>query len=215
MKLINITGITVITLTMLIGIAWISFSKKPFSETNQQTSLVEEVVVTPANYTKISRTAETIKEISSWKTFIQEKLKFSIQYPANVVLDERQTVQGKIYVFIFAEDQEASLSGKVTALYIADTGKKDIDGFSAFRKGDCGKECKISYKQVSWVNINNLYGIKNPLPGDIHNYYLTNKEQTESVINVYAGGYLDKEEKSVQEKIKIFEQMIQTMQFKK
>jgi hypothetical protein len=88
-----------------------------------------------------------------------------------------------------------------------------IDGFSAFRKGDCGTKCKVSYKTVPWVNINNTYGVKNPMPGDVHNYFLTDKEQTRTVMNVYVGGYVADKEKAVQEKIKIFEQMIKTFQF--
>jgi hypothetical protein len=105
------------------------------------------------------------------------------------------------------------LSGNVPALYIADTTKLGIDGFSAFRKGDCGTKCPVSYKAVPWVNINNSFGIKNPMPGDVHNYFLTDKEQTRTVMNVYVGNYTDEKDKTVQEKIKTFEKMIKTFQF--
>ncbi len=173
---------------------------------------VEEVVVTPAAFMNLSQAADV--DTSSWETFTDEKLKFTMKHPSNVIIDERQTSEGRITVFIFEEDTEEPLPGKVTALYIADTGKKGVDSFSAFRKGDCGKECNVSYKNASWVNINNTYGIKNPMQGDVANYFLTDKKQANSVINFYVGGYT-KKEKAVQGKIDIFEQMIKTVQFEK
>lgn len=177
----------------------------------QKTAAVEEIVVTPTSFIKISQSADV--DTSSWNTFSDEKLKFSIKYPSNIIIDERQTAQDRLYVFIFDEDKDKRLPGKVTALYIADTHKKGVDGFTAFRSGDCGKECKISYRTVLWININNAYGVKNPLPGDIHNYYLTDKKQEGSVINVYVGGYTDKKDKEVQIKINTFEEMIKTIYF--
>lgn len=168
---------------------------------------IEEVVVVPETFEKLTKD----KDASSWQTFTAEQGRFTIQHPANVTIDERQTSPGRITVFIFEEDKTASLPGKVTALYIAETNKKDVDGFTAFRKGDCGRECKVSYKNVSWININNAYGVKNPLPGDVHNYYLTDKNKTKSVINAYVGGYLETNDKEVQKKIKMFENMIKTL----
>jgi hypothetical protein len=177
----------------------------------KQPTVADEVVVTPTAYVRLDKGSED--ERSSWQTYTDKKLGFSIQHPENVILDARQTVDGRIIVFVFAEDKEEPLPGKVTALYVADTTKIGIDGFSAFRKGDCGTKCKVSYKTVPWVNINNTYGVKNPMPGDVHNYFLTDKEQTRTVMNVYVGGYVADKEKAVQEKIKIFEQMIKTFQF--
>jgi len=202
--------IIVLGLILLAGIIFIvmSVNKK---HTDSQTTLVEEIVVTPASFIKISQSPDI--DTSSWNTFSDEKLKFSIKYPSHIILDERQTVQDKLYVFIFDEDKVKRLPGKVTALYIADTHKKGVDGFTAFRQSDCGRECNISYKTVPWVNINNVYGIQNPLPADVHNYYLTDKTQTGSVINVYIGGYLDKKDIEVQDKIETFEQVIKTIQF--
>ena len=170
----------------------------------------EEVVVTPTVFMKIS---QPDVNTSSWTIFKNENFKLSIKYPENVIIDERQTVKDKIYVFIFEEDKEEPLPGKVTALYVANTHKKGIDGFNAFRRGDCGKECKVSYRKVSWVNINNMYGIKNPMPDDVQNYFLTDKIQSGSVINVYVGGYVNTKDKEVQEKLKTFEQMIKTVRF--
>jgi hypothetical protein len=176
----------------------------------KQLSVADEVVVTPTAYQKVEKNAQ--EELSDWQTYTDKKLGFSIQHPENVILDERQTVDGRIIVFIFAEDVEEPLPGKVTALYVADTTKIGSDAFTAFRKGDCGRECKVSYKTVPWVNINNTYGVKNPMPGDIHNYFLTDKEQTRTVLNVYVGGFVDEKDKTVQEKIKTFEQMIKTFE---
>lgn len=167
-------------------------------------------VPTPAQYRKVSPADD---KTASWQTFTDDVLKYSIKYPSNIVLDKRQTVKGRITVFIFDEDKTASLPGKVTALYLADTHKKGIDGFTAFSRGDCGSACKVSFKKADWININNVYGIKNPLPNDIHNYYLTDKGQTGTVVNVYVGGYTNEKEKGVQEKIGIFEEMIKTIQF--
>jgi hypothetical protein len=177
-----------------------------------KSAYIEEVVMTPTGFMKLSQSDDV--DMSSWETFTNEKLKFTMKHPANVVIDERQTSEGRITAFIFEKDVEQSLPGKVTALYIADTGKKGVDGFSAFRKGDCGKECKVSYKNVTWININNVYGVKNPMPGDVANYFLTDKNQSSNVINFYVGGYI-KKEKGVQEKIDTFEQMIKTVEFEK
>jgi hypothetical protein len=172
---------------------------------------VDEVVVTPTAYLKLEKQSQD--ELSSWQTFTDKKLGFSIQHPETVIRDERQTVAGRIVAFIFAEDKAAPLPGKVTVLYVADTTKIGIDGFTAFRKGDCGKDCTVSYKNVPWVNINNTFGVKNPMPGDVHNYFLTDKEQTRTVLNIYVGGYVDEKDKAVKEKITTFEKMIKTFQF--
>jgi hypothetical protein len=172
---------------------------------------VNEVVVTPTSYIKLEKDAQ--KELSVWQTYTDEKLGFSMQHPDTVILDARQTAVGRIIVFVTASDKAAPLPGKVTALYVADTTKIGIDGFSAFRKGDCGTKCTVSYKTVPWVNINNTFGVKNPMPGDVHNYFLTDKEQSRTVMNVYVGGFVDEKDKAVQEKIKTFEKMIKTFQF--
>jgi hypothetical protein len=86
-----------------------------------KTTYVEEVVLTPTSYIKIPQPES---DTSSWKTFSEKSLKFIIRYPENVILDARQTSKDRIYVFIFEEDKDAVLPGKVTALYIADTHKK-------------------------------------------------------------------------------------------
>jgi hypothetical protein len=148
----------------------------------REQAVVDEVVVTPTAYLKLEKNAQ--EETSSWQTYADKKLGFSMEHPVTVILDERQTVAGRIIVFVLAEDKEAPLPGKVTALYIADTTKIGTDAFSAFRKGDCGTECKVSYKTVPWVNINNAYGVKNPMPGDTQNYFLADKEQARTVMNV-------------------------------
>ncbi len=199
--------IIIVAIVVLAGAFMIANSKH-----DAKKAYVEEVVVTPTGFMKISQAADV--DTSSWQTFKDEKLKFTMKYPSNVVIDERQTSEGRITAFIFEEDKGQPLPGKVTTLYIADTHKKGVDGFSAFRKGDCGKECNVSYKNASWININNTYGVKNPMQGDVANYFLTDKNQLDSVINFYVGGYL-KKEKAVQDKIDTFEQMIKTVQFEK
>jgi hypothetical protein len=200
--------ITISTAFVITGalIAITLFSK---STDKPENTYVEEVVVTPTAYTKIPKPKA---ETSGWKTFSDTNLKLTMKYPPQVLLDPRQTSQGRLYAFIFAEDKTASLPGKVTTLYIADTHKSFIDGFSAFRKSDCSKNCEISYKNTQWININNVYGVKNPLPKDVHNYYLTDKKMSGSVVNAYVGGYLGTE-KVVEEKIRTFEDMIKTIQF--
>jgi len=202
--------IIVLGLIFLAGIIFIvmSVNKK---HTDSQTTIVEEIVVTPTSFIKISQSLDV--NTSSWNTFSDKALKLTMKYPSNVIIDERQTVQDRLYVFIFADDRDKVLPGKVTALYVANTHKKGVDGFTAFKQSDCGSECNISYKTVSWVNINNVYGVQNPLPGDVHNYYLTDKTQIGSVINVYVGGYINEKDKTVQDKIETFDQVIKTIQF--
>lgn len=167
-------------------------------------------VVTPTTYKKIP---PSNLDTSSWKEFSDKKLGFSLKYPPEVIIDARQTSQGRLTVFIFEDDKNKSLPGKVTSFYIADTHKKGIDGFTAFSRSDCGSKCDVSYKKTDWVNVNNAYGVKNPLPKDNNNYYLTDKKQTGTVINIYIGGYTNKKDKAVQDKITTFEEMIKTIKF--
>jgi hypothetical protein len=173
------------------------------NEAARKASVADEVVVTPTAYQQVAKNNQD--EIADWQTYTDEKLGFSLQHPSSIIVDERQTVEGRIIVFVMASDKEAPLPGKVTALYVADTTKIGTDAFSAFRKGDCGTECKVSYKNVPWVNINNAYGVKNPMPGDTQNYFLADKEQARTVMNVYVGGFVDAQDKTVQEKINTFE----------
>jgi hypothetical protein len=203
----------ILTYALILGVLLVVFGGKVVvgNEAAKKQSVAEEVVVTPTAYIKLEK--EPQEEVSSWQTYTDTKLGFSIQHPENIILDERQTAEGRIIVFIEAADKNEPLPGKVTALYIADTTKIGIDGFTAFRKGDCGKECKVSYKTVPWVNINNSFGVKNPMPGDAQNYFLTDKEQQRTVLNLYVGGFVDEKDKAVQEKIQLFEKMIKTFQF--
>lgn len=206
-KYILFLGI-ILLIPVVLFISTIFFTK---SKTKQYVfSPTPTTVPTPSSYRKIS---PAYGQAASWRIFTDSQLKYSIKYPGNVVVDGRQTVQGRITIFVFDEDKTASLPGKVTALYLADTHKKGIDGFTAFSRGDCGSNCNVSYKKTDWININNVYGIKNPRPNDIHNYYLTDKAQTGTVVNVYVGGYTNVKEKGVQEKIDTFEEMIKTIQF--
>src|SRR5882724_10298348 len=194
------------TLLIITGLVLLFTSKN----SNTKHNYANEVVVTPTVFVKLSQKNNI--NTSSWETFEDKKLKFTMKHPINVILDPRQTSEGRITAFVFAEDKDQLLPGKIPVLYIADTGKIGIDGFSAFRKGDCGTQCTVSYKDVSWVNINNAYGVKNPFSKDSLNYFLTDKNRTRSVVNFYVGGYT-KDEKIVQAKVDIFEQMIKTIQF--
>lgn len=198
--------IAIITIGLLVGI---------FSFTNNINNKVKfaptpTVVPTPAKYIKISPAKQNT---STWNTFSDDKLKYSIKYPRGIIIDKRQTVEGRITAFIYEEDKTASLPGKVTVLYIADTHKSGIDAFTAFARGDCGSNCNISYKKTDWVVINNAYGIRNPKKNDNSNWYLTNKDQSSPVINAYIGGYLDIKDKKVNEKTEAFEEMIKTFKF--
>lgn len=175
-------------------------------------NIAEEKVIVPTTFNKETPNVDT----SSWKTFSDKQLTLSMKYPSTVMLDSRQTSQGRMDVFIFTEDKAKQLPGKVPVLYIANTHKVGLDGFSAFRKGDCKQPCTISYKTTQWININNAYGIRNPLTGDVDNYYLTDKNQKGTVLNVYiggyTGGYTNKESKDTKKKMDTFEQMIRTIQ---
>jgi len=189
---------------------FIADNKPNITKNQAKLTYMPEQVVTPSSYIALPTSGE---DITNWNVFSEKNLHLTMKYPDEIILDPRQTSEGRIYAFIFAEDEKEPLPGKVTTLYIADTNKKGLDGFSAFRKGDCEKECPISYKNTQWVNFNNAYGIKNPLPDDVHNYYITDKDQSQSVVNVYIGGYKDMKEKDVQSKIDIFEDVIKTIQF--
>jgi hypothetical protein len=211
MKITKKKGILFIGIVLLIILgffAGIFFSPK--TDVKRYTfSPTPTVVPTPLIYRKLLSPDE---KTHSWKTFADDGLKYSIKYPDDVVIDKRQTVEGKITAFIFEEDKTASLSGKVTTLYVADTHKSGVDGFTAFSRGDCGSDCNVLYKKADWVMINNVYGIRNPLPNNIHNYYLTDKKQSGSVVNVYIGGYV-KDTAKVEEKILVFDEMIKTFTF--
>jgi hypothetical protein len=172
-----------------------------------------EPVITPATYKKLSLTPNI--DTSSWETFTDPQQRYTIKYPDTISLDSRQTVEGRINVFVFTEDQKKDSQLQVPALYIVNTHKNGADGFSAFMKGDCKQPCKMSYKTAEWVNINNVYGIKNPLSGDVSNYYLTDKDQKGIVINAYVGNYKNTANPDAKKKMDTFEQMIRTIQFEK
>jgi hypothetical protein len=200
-------------LFLILGLlAGISFFQAKNSPPKIAFSPTPTVVPTPKEYRKIE---PADNETASWNEFSDTKLKYVIKHPKNIILDKRQTSESRLTVFIFDEDKTATLPGKVTALYLADTGKSGIDGFTAFSRGDCGKECAVSHTNSDWVRINSVYGIKNPLPEDVHNYFLTDKTMSGSVLNAYVGGYTNVEDKTVQRKIEVFEEMIKTIQFER
>ncbi len=201
--------ILLICLLLLIAFGSVSYflSHKKFQRATD--AYVIEPVITPTGYVTLKPTNNT----TSWKTFSDETLHYSVKYPSNVIIDTRQTVEGHVTVFIFSEDKTEPLPGQVTSLYIANTNRNAIDGFSAFQQGDCGTKCNVSYKKVTWVTVNNVYGVKNPLPNDNNNYYFTDKKQSGPVINVYVGGYVDTNTKGVKEKIATFEEIIKTINF--
>jgi hypothetical protein len=201
-----------IILLIIVGLlAGTFYFTKNSSPTRQHTfAPTPTTVPEPSEYRKIS---SDDKVTASWKIFTDDKLQYSIHHPENIILDVRQTSQGRINVFIFKEDKTASLPGKVTALYLADTQKSGVDGFTAFSRGDCGATCNIEYKNADWVTFNNAYGVRNPIKTDQSNWFLTDKNKKGSVINVYIGGYLDIKNKKVQERFELFEEMIKTITF--
>ncbi|MGH7204500.1 MAG: hypothetical protein ACREHC_08745 [Candidatus Levyibacteriota bacterium] len=150
---------------------------------------------------------------SSWKTFSENKIKLTMKYPSSMMLDPRQTVEGRIYAFIYTEDQKNDIENKVPTLYVVDTHSTNLDGFSAFKKADCGSNCNVLPENSQWVNLNNLYGIKNPQSKDIYNYFLTDKKQSGDVVNVYIGGYKNMDDPKVKQKVDQFDQVIKTIQF--
>jgi hypothetical protein len=135
---------SLLTILLLTGFVVAGTSRMVVGSTAVEKLLapVLEVVVTPTAYQTLEKDPQ--EELASWRTYTEKKLGFSIQHPETVMLDPPQTVDGRIIVFVFAEDKEVPLSGKVPALYIADTTKIGSDGFSAFRKGDCGTNCPVS-----------------------------------------------------------------------
>lgn len=163
----------------------------------------------PTQFVTLPKPNATTK---SWSTFSDDNLSLSLKYPSRVMLDPKQTVKDRLYAFIFKEDQE-SLE-KIPTLYIANTHKAGRDGFTAFRNSDCKQPCPVSEETANWIIINNAYGIRNPLPNDVANYYLIDKNQQGIVVNAYVGGNKSTQEKDVKEKIATFEQMILTIQFR-
>ena len=67
------------------------------------------VVPTPKEYRKIQPAG---RETESWLTFINKSLQFSIKHPKNIILDKRQTSEGRITVFIFDEDKPPHFQAK-------------------------------------------------------------------------------------------------------
>lgn len=47
----------------------------------------------------------------------------------------------------------------------------------------------------------------------MHNYYLTDKNMSGSVLNAYVGGYTEVNDQEVQKKVAVFEEMIKTIRF--
>jgi hypothetical protein len=164
----------------------------------------------PADFAKVPK---PVQNTSSWKTFTDKALKISMKYPTTVMIDPRQTVTGQLYAFIFTSDKDSDIANKVPTLFIADTHSTKLDAFSAFKKSDCGSNCTASPKNSNWVLLNNMYGIKNPLSKDVYNYYLTDKNQSGNVVNVYVGGYTNLDVPIVKKKIDEFDQIIKTIQF--
>lgn len=153
-----ISAILLLACGLLVGAFLFQSNNRPLKFTFSPTPTV---VPTPKEYRKIQPAG---REAESWLTFTDKSLQYVIKHPKNIIIDKRQTSEGRLTVFIFDEDKTASLPGKITALYLADTGKSGIDGFTAFSRGDCGKDCAVPHTTSDWVTVNNVYGIKNPLP---------------------------------------------------
>jgi hypothetical protein len=80
------------------------------TSTSQEASEVN-AVVTPAKFAMITAAPEIEK--SSWATYEDKNHSFTLKYPPEVTIDERQTSAGRITVFVFEEDAEKELPGKV------------------------------------------------------------------------------------------------------
>lgn len=164
----------------------------------------------PTYFSTITKSADT----TTWKTYEDTQLKFSFQHPAEVVIDPRQTVKGRRTVFVFEQDLEKQLPNNVPSLFVADTGNKEYDGLTVYKYADCEKPCPVDTKGATWVKINETaYGIKNPNKKDILNYFITDKNQKGSVINIYVGNIKDTKDEKVQEKVNKFEEIISTIVF--
>lgn len=166
-------------------------------------------MVKPTGYILIS--PPEIKT-SSWKTHTDRSLNVSLQYPSSVMIDKRQTTEGRRVAFIAKEDKQTPLPG-VPTLFLTGLPGTGMDGYDVFAKTDCPQPCTLLPQDLSWIQVNNVYGIKNPRPQDRGNYYLTDENKTGAIVNIYIGG-LDKEsDEKTEKKIETFDRMIRTLTF--
>jgi hypothetical protein len=166
----------------------------------------------PTYYKTITSEIDT----SAWEIYTDEKLAFSVKHPKDIIVDGRQTVKGKRTAFVFQEDQEKPLPNNVPTLFVVDTGNKDYDGLTVYKYADCKQPCTAETQTANWVALNeSAYGIKNPNKTDAVNYFLTDKNTSGSVVNMYVGNVKDIKAKEMQEKIKTLEAIITTIEFKR
>lgn len=157
------------------------------------------------------KSIQSIKDTKDWESYSIDNT-FTIKYPKDIVIDQRQTVKGLRTAFIFKEDSEKKLPRNVPTLFIANTGKKNIDGLTVYKYSDCKKPCDASSINSQWIKINDdIMGIKNPRKQDIINYYLTDKNMQNSVINIYLGNTFDATDGLTQKKIHQLEEIATTI----
>lgn len=166
-------------------------------------------MVKPTGFIPVSPT-ET--DTASWKTYRNKSLSVSLKYPSSVIIDTRQTTEGRRVAFIAAGDKRAPLPDVPTVFLTGFPGAGE-DGFDVFSRTDCSQPCTILPQNVTWVQINNAFGIKNPLPGDRENYYLTDERKSGPILNVYIGGLNGQTDEKTEKKIELFEMIISTISF--
>ena len=133
----------------------------------------------------ISPTPSDTKDVSvdteNWKTYSDQKLRFSIKYPETVkILRSFPEVSG--VEFVRKEDFEKDYL-EITMLVIYFRGKEGSDPEQVFRDSDCGKPCN---EKTENVKINNAVGIRTlgPRYPYEHNYYLTDQNKKVPVVRI-------------------------------
>lgn len=181
-------------------------TKKP--EIQKTIADYKEPTPLPNKFKLIQSTAD----IKDWNVYAVEGTKFSLHYPKDIVIDSRQTVKGMRTAFIFKEDQEKTLPRNVPTLFVTNTKKRNTDGLTLYKYSDCTKPCAATAETVGWVNINEtVMGIKNPRQQDIINYYITDKNMQNPVINVYLGNVQQTSDAATKKKIKQLEEIATTI----
>ena len=71
------------------------------------------VVPTPQKYRKIE---SANPEADTWQTFTDNRLKYVIKHPKEIIIDKRQTSAGRLTAFIFDEDKTATYGSRATRL---------------------------------------------------------------------------------------------------
>jgi hypothetical protein len=152
-------------------------------------------------------------DISTWNTYTDPILKFSIKYPSNVMIDPMDNFPGQRFSFIFTDLDWKNLGRNADyyeSIHIYSQGSTGKDAFDAYINSGCGKPCNAIREFADWVAINNAYGIQ--YLGEYGStYYITDEKKSGDVIflSINRANGLDKQ------KLDILNQMIRTIRFER